>query len=78
MKIRITGWTTGFLLLKMVKVLFEYADMGLVEAKNRCDHLLSENQAFTVEIIDESLVKEFIKEIDQLNVLYQIIDNDPR
>lgn len=78
MKIRIIGWAEGFLVIRMVKTLFKFGDIGLVEAKKRCDNLLSENQAFTVEIIDESLAKEFIKEIDQLNVLYQIIDNDPR
>lgn len=58
-RLKIKGWEEGFRKISFTKLLTEYCELSLSEAKEITDNFLENDEAYIV-IKDQTLAKEFI------------------
>lgn len=67
-KIIFESWNVGMRKISFTKLLNKKAGLTLQEAKNIKDRLVDNNEIIEVEIDDEILANEVLKEAEKLNV----------
>jgi ribosomal protein L7/L12 len=71
-KIIFEGWDVGMRKIPFIKLLNEKAGLTLQEAKNLKDRLIDNNEIVVVEIEDENLAEEILKDAQKLKVIGKI------
>lgn len=67
-KIIFEGWEVGMKKVAFTKLLSEKGGLSLSEAKTLKDRLVDKNEIIEIEIDDENLAKEILKEAKKIKV----------
>lgn len=67
------SWREGLKMVSLTKLQYEKLGLSLLESKTNADMLL-EDQIIILEIEDENIAQEFLKEADRFGVNCRIVE----
>lgn len=72
-KVVMESWREGLMVLSLTKLQYEKLGLSLLQSKTNVD-LLLEDEVINLEIEDQNVAREFLKEADRLGVNCKMIE----